>query len=57
MKKFNPQTPAPTYDPRWFIWTIVFLLATGVSLVCYIMISSESADTDATITTHQTVVK
>ncbi len=27
------------YDPRWFIWTIVFLVATGISLVSYILLS------------------
>lgn len=30
------------YDPRWFIWTIVFLVVTGISLVSYIMISDVS---------------
>jgi hypothetical protein len=28
-----------TYDPRWFIWTMVFLIASGVSLVSYIIIT------------------
>lgn len=27
------------YDPRWFIWTIVFLIVSGVSLVSYILIT------------------
>lgn len=31
--------PKPISDNRWFIWTIVFLLLSGVSLVSYIMIS------------------
>lgn len=26
-------------DHRWFIWTIVFLLVSGVSLVSYIIIT------------------
>lgn len=28
------------YDPRWFIWTIVFLIVSGVSLASYIFITS-----------------
>lgn len=38
-----PQTITPEhkdYDPRWFIWTIVFLVVAGVSLVSYIMLSN-----------------
>ncbi len=31
------------YDPRWFIWTIVFLLVTGISLVSYILLSDNTA--------------
>jgi cytochrome c-type biogenesis protein CcmH/NrfG len=27
------------YDPRWFVWTIVFLVVTGISLVSYIILS------------------
>jgi hypothetical protein len=37
--------PSSKYDPRWFIWTIVFLLVTDVSLVTYIMLSN-TADED-----------
>ena len=34
------------YDPRWFIWTIVFLVVTGISLVSYIVLSgNEDIDT------------
>lgn len=29
-----------TYNLRWFVWTIVFLLTTGVSLVTYITYTS-----------------
>lgn len=29
------------YNPRWFIWTIVFLVVSGVSLVSYIMLSDQ----------------
>lgn len=28
-----------TYDPRWFIWTIVFLIVVGFSLVSYVTIT------------------
>ncbi len=31
--------PQQEYDPRWFIWTIVFLVVTGISLVSYIILS------------------
>ncbi len=44
-----------TYDPRWFVWTIVFLLATGVSLVSYIVITSQNTDVEGGVTTHKTV--
>jgi len=27
------------YDPRWFIWTIVFLVTSGIALTSYIMLS------------------
>lgn len=29
----------PKIEHRWFIWTIVFLLASGVTLVSYIIIT------------------
>lgn len=35
----------PQTDHRWFIWTIVFLLVSGVSLVSYIMITDINQDT------------
>lgn len=38
----NSTASKSEYDPRWFIWTIVFLVATGISLVSYIVLS----DTD-----------
>ncbi len=31
---------------RWFIWTIVFLIVSGVSLTSYIMISEINMDTE-----------
>ena len=27
------------YDPRWFIWTIVFLLVSGIGLSAFITLS------------------
>ena len=30
-------------DTRWFIWTIVFLVVTGISLVSYIVLSDNSS--------------
>lgn len=48
-----PTTPLKTnqdnYDPRWFIWTIVFLVTTGISLVTYI-VTSENVDTAGSVT-------
>lgn len=35
------------YDPRWFIWTIVFLIVSGVSLVSYILITSSNDANEA----------
>ena len=39
----NYQAAQNNYDPRWFIWTIVFLVVTGISLVSYIVLSDTSA--------------
>ena len=30
-----------SYDARWFVWTIVFLVVTGISLVSYITLSGD----------------
>lgn len=47
----NPQNH---YDPRWFIWTIVFLVVTGISLVSYIVLSDNEVNTvDAMVVVHQ----
>jgi hypothetical protein len=35
------------YDPRWFIWTVVFLIVSGVSLVSYILITSSNDANDS----------
>lgn len=54
----NPQLPQSSYDSRWFIWTIVFLVVTGVSLVSYIALSSNVGDeSSAAVVTHKTPVK
>jgi len=37
------QTP-PHYDARWFIWTIVFLVVVGISLVSYIVLSDNGTN-------------
>lgn len=42
MKKITSQPS----DHRWFIWTIVFLLVSGVSLVSYILISEINYETE-----------
>jgi hypothetical protein len=59
--------PVPTmpmvkdnYDSRWFIWTIVFLVVTGISLVSYIALSDNtdaqySGVTVAKSAAHKTV--
>lgn len=42
----------PHADLRWFVWTIVFLLVTGVSLVTYITYSSLTEDASGSTTRH-----
>lgn len=40
-------------DTRWFIWAIVFLVATGISLVSYIVLSdSTGSDVSAVSMVH-----
>lgn len=43
MQNSKLNNPVSTYDPRWFIWTIVFLLVTGISLVSYIVLSDDGS--------------
>lgn len=50
----SPQ-PKDVYDPRWFIWTIVFLVVTGISLVSYIMMSDADNDIPALTQSRSTV--
>lgn len=40
----NNSMPQKDYDPRWFIWTIVFLVVTGVSLVAFITLSDSGTE-------------
>lgn len=57
--EMETQMTQSTYDPRWFIWTIVFLVTTGVMLVTYIT-TSATDDTSAPIVTatkHNKVLK
>lgn len=55
------KTVNPSADHRWFIWTIVFLIASGVSLVSYIMITEIEQDTmlndGVMFTPHRTTLK
>lgn len=44
MQPANLTQPKSNYDPRYFIWTIVFLVVAGISLVSYIMLSDTSTD-------------
>lgn len=39
-------------DLRWFVWTIVFLLVTGVSLVTYITYTSITEDVSGSTPVH-----
>ena len=48
----NSNPAREQYDPRWFIWTIVFLVVTGISLVSYIVFS-DSADGFQDIAVHR----
>jgi hypothetical protein len=41
------QLESKSYDPRWFIWTVVFLIVSGVSLVSYIIITTTNDNADA----------
>lgn len=43
------------YDPRWFIWTIVFLVVVGISLVSYIFLSEPVDDYSSNFVKSKTV--
>lgn len=40
----NAYLQSDNYNPRWFIWTIVFLVVTGISLVSYIVFSDSGTN-------------
>ena len=44
------------YDPRWFIWTIVFLVVTGISLVSYIVLSDSGTNDVASTVSSKSLV-
>jgi hypothetical protein len=50
MPNQNLAVPQNNYDPRWFIWTIVFLVVTGISLVSYIVLSDNGTNDISPIT-------
>jgi hypothetical protein len=53
MPNLNTQPASTSYDSRWFIWTIVFLVVTGISLVSYIVLSDNgSYDVGSSIVIH-----
>jgi len=56
------RAPQSNYDARWFIWTIVFLVVTGISLVSYIVLSDSGSNDVASavqtkVTDHAAVKK
>lgn len=58
MANMTSQVPQENYDPRWFVWTIVFLTVTGVSLVSYIMLSDNSGnEVESIVRVHRQTAK
>jgi hypothetical protein len=60
MPTTNPKASSNNYDPRWFIWTIVFLVVSGISLVAYISLSDTTNAYNPTVLvphTHSTTLK
>ncbi len=53
----NQIQPPTNYNPRWFIWTIVFLVVSGVALVSYIVLSDTSNAYNSDFPVHRTTVK
>ena len=50
----NNSQSVEQYDPRWFIWTIVFLVVAGISLTSYIMLSDQGTYDSPVVTRHIT---
>lgn len=44
MMATHPSASAQAHNLRWFVWTIMFLLTTGVLLVTYITYANISDD-------------
>jgi hypothetical protein len=44
MPQMNETPVQSASDIRWFVWTIVFLVVTGISLVSYIVFSDNSVN-------------
>ncbi len=51
----NQQKNQNNYDPRYFIWTIVFLVATGITLVTYIVTTNDSGNSPSGEVTTKTL--
>lgn len=51
---FDQAQGSPHYDPRWFVWSIVFLVVTGISLVSYIVLSDTSSADAEVVVVHRT---
>jgi hypothetical protein len=57
MPNANYAVPKNNYDPRWFIWTIVFLVVTGVALTSYIFFSEDSSASYNNVTANKVIPK
>lgn len=42
------------YDPRWFIWTIVFLFVSGMALTAFITLSDQGTNGVSALPKHIT---
>ena len=49
------QQKADNYDPRWFIWTIVFLVVTGVALTGYIALSDSGINDSDSVMVNKNI--
>ncbi len=54
MPEMTTGSTTDKYDPRWFIWTIVFLVAAGVGLTTYIVTSDSTNADNGEIVVHHT---
>ena len=51
---YKSSTGKNSYDPRWFIWTMVFLVVVGISLTSFILLSDHGASEVSEIPRHLT---